>query len=1488
MKQRFLWLGLVFLGPVLMLGWWGRQAAADPFSAPLPLSSDALPLPVTNRFIIYLSQQITFDLEALPTAKVARRQAVVAQLQAFAAASQATLRRELQNGQTQGQITRYQPLWVVNAIIVEGNAAAIASFSTHPDVARIIPDTSQQYLLEPATLTGDDLTTAPGWGTAMIRAAQTWYGLGIDGTGVVIAIMDSGVDWQHPALVDRYRGTLSGTHEGNWFDVVDGSATPIDPYGHGTHVTGIAVGAEGIGVAPGATWIAVRMLNATGNGYVSEIHQAFQWLLAPGGNPALAPDLVNASWGATDMLDTAFQGDIQALHAAAILPIFAAGNSGPNGTSLTSPASLPDVFAVGATDSRDEVTWFSSRGPSPLTNEIKPDIVAPGGGIYATLPGGRYGYYSGTSMATPHVVGAAALLLSANPTLSRTELRQLLRDTAVPLYSPSPNHLAGYGRLDVYAAATSLVAHGILTGQLTPGTTGAPSLAGAVITITTPGGEALPFYPDETGQFRAWLKAGTYQMTVAPFGYMPLTVTNVVVQNGVITTRNLIPTALPFAVVSGVVRDQQGQPISATITAEGTPIRALSGSDGVYEMTLPAGSYELLAAANGYRLRAFTVSVPTSQLASFILSPAPTILLVNDGTWHYQNYYATYAQSLTDAGYTFTYHPIYNPYGDVPTLAQLQAYDVVIWASPRHSPGTIAGGVVLSAYLDEGGYALVFGPNVGETDGGGIPDPWWSFRLRGTWLGRQTPPFNLTGVAGTPFAGLSFNLNGSGSAAAHSATDRVQPAPGSLTEPILTYGDGSAAALQAGLCDPHQIVYLGFGLEAVGSSLVRRQLVERSFTWFQTPTTTVGGQFFPTQIEALAIPGTTHRYTITLHNLSEIYTDTFSLSLPDATWTASLLTPTLTLGPCQTGQTVVELTMPTDEPPDTRHTMVLQAQSVNTPTYTRQMAFHHKTPGVILLVDDDRFFDVESNFQAALTANGLVYDVWETGVTGDGLGSPPAALLPYYDMIFWFTGYDWFEPITSGEVVALTQYLAQGGRLFLSSQDYLYFHSTDPLTRDYLGVRDYWGEAAPTLVMADGLLRAAGLSEPLPVDVTPYQNFGDGLIPQPGLPVVMWQDTGLPGAVMNEGVAVNGATWRTMFWSFPWEKLPLAAQTPAMNGIIGWLSDWGGSTFEADELWSASGGSTHAFTITVRNDGELARTVTAVNTISKFLEIDLSSVTGGAVYEPLLGQLVWQGVVAPGGEKVIHYVAAAAPHTAPGSFLFNQLTLYDHQHVQGWKQILTVQVGTPDWRRSALTVWPAQPVRGQPMTYTLALHNQSAVTAPVVSSTLFLPLPLTPITATLGSSSGVVTITAGAVNWQGSVAPGQTVTVSLVLTATDELVLAWLGAAAIIADQQSQPFLITHLVPLIPPYAVYLPMGYKPYSPHPNPLPQERERTPLSRLGRGAGGEGKPYRPHPNPLPQERERTPLSRLGRGAGGEGKPYRPHPNPLPQERERTPLS
>ncbi|MEZ7172848.1 S8 family serine peptidase [Sporosarcina sp. OR05] len=418
------------------------------------------------------------------------RSAVVSELKATSLETQEDVKEFLEKQMEEGFVKEITPYYIVNGIAVTATkevAEKVASFS---EVAKVLPnETRQLFTTKSANATAPTSGIANvEWNVERVKAPQAWA-MGFDGTGTVVASIDTGVQWDHPALKEKYRGYNAVTgqvdHNYNWFDATAGRSAAYDDHGHGTHVTGTMVGSEPngsnqVGVAPGAKWIAVKAFTANG-GTDRDLLAAAQWILAPtdaNGNARvdLAPDVVNNSWGGGRGLDEWYRDVVRNWRAAEIFPEFSAGNttlSNPGGPgSVANPANYPESFATGATDINNKVGSFSLRGPSPY-GEIKPDISAPGVNIRSSVPGGGYeGGWNGTSMAGPAVSAVAAMLRQANANITVDEMEQILLDTAIPLtdsqYPTTPNHGYGYGLVDAHAAVSAIASGlGKLSGQVT-------------------------------------------------------------------------------------------------------------------------------------------------------------------------------------------------------------------------------------------------------------------------------------------------------------------------------------------------------------------------------------------------------------------------------------------------------------------------------------------------------------------------------------------------------------------------------------------------------------------------------------------------------------------------------------------------------------------------------------------------------------------------------------------------------------------------------------------------------------------------------------------------------------------------------------------------------------------------------------------------------------------------------------------------------------
>jgi subtilisin family serine protease len=292
----------------------------------------------------------------------------------------------------------------------------------------------------------------------------------VQGEGIVIGTSDSGVDGGHPALADGFRGG-----DDSWLDPWNGTASPTDHGGHGTHTMGTAAGRGGIGVAPRAQWIGCVNLDRNAAS-PSRYLDCLQFMLAPfpagadpltAGRPERAPQVLTNSWGCPGVEGCDLESlrpAVAGLRAAGIFFVAAAGNSGPSCRTVADPpAPYTETFTVGAVDEDGAVTGFSSRGPTP-DGRVKPDIMAPGANVLSALPDDTYGPEDGTSMATPHVAGVVALMWSANPTLigdiGTTE--RILRETATKaqpgLSDPAcgaPQNTVGAGLVNAYAAVAA-------------------------------------------------------------------------------------------------------------------------------------------------------------------------------------------------------------------------------------------------------------------------------------------------------------------------------------------------------------------------------------------------------------------------------------------------------------------------------------------------------------------------------------------------------------------------------------------------------------------------------------------------------------------------------------------------------------------------------------------------------------------------------------------------------------------------------------------------------------------------------------------------------------------------------------------------------------------------------------------------------------------------------------------------------------------------
>ena len=384
----------------------------------------------------------------------------------------------------------HQSFYIVNAILVKGTRDVAEALAARPDVARVegnpridnhLPK-PDSYVDIPSSLQ-QPATIEPG--INYTHAPQVWA-QGFTGQNIVVASADTGVRWTHNALKPHYRGWdgQNADHDYNWHDSIhdsvgnvcgNDSPFPCDDQAHGSHTTGTMIGDDGqgnqIGMAPGAKWIGCRNMDAN-NGTPARYIECMQWFLAPtringtDPDPTKAPDITNNSWEcppSEGCSANTLQAAVEAQAAAGIMMVSAAQNSGPSCSTVQNPPGLYEAtYTAGAlTTGTDTIASFSSRGPVTAdgSNRIKPDISAPGTGTRSSTNASdsSYANFSGTSMATPHIAGAIALLWSAIPSLRHqlTASRDALNNSAVHIASTQcgdagpPNNVYGWGRVDI-------------------------------------------------------------------------------------------------------------------------------------------------------------------------------------------------------------------------------------------------------------------------------------------------------------------------------------------------------------------------------------------------------------------------------------------------------------------------------------------------------------------------------------------------------------------------------------------------------------------------------------------------------------------------------------------------------------------------------------------------------------------------------------------------------------------------------------------------------------------------------------------------------------------------------------------------------------------------------------------------------------------------------------------------------------------------------
>ena len=614
-------------------------AAAQPPAADKiePRLLDRFTAEGTSDFTVYFVEQA--DLSAAYAMDWdARGWYVYNTLTATAARAQARAQGHLDQ-----QGLQYSSFFSGNELYVRGGTLQVATaLAALPEVAALMAP--RTYYVDPILATAPAAAPeALAWGIIDVNADDFWSAFGVQGDNIVVANVDTGVQWNHPALDQAFKCGGNPSDPACWADpsnICGGSA--CDNNGHGSHTMGTMVGDDDpsltwqAGMAPNATWIACKGCE-TNSCSEFALNSCADWIVAPNGNPANRPNVVNNSWGGGGCSNW-YLAKVQAWRAAGIFPAFSAGNNGSSCTTMGSPGDYQESFASAAHDSSRNVASFSSRGPSCYGHDpyTKPNISAPGVSVCSTVPTNSWSCgYSGTSMASPHSAGAVALLWSCNPSLvgqidQTMEILQDNADAAPAGNCGAPpdgegNYTYGYGYLNVYAAGLLWCGDvGYLDGHVYDVVTGDP-IEGAVVDAGGPTATT-----DAAGYYNMTLIVGTYDVTASHPEYESYTETGVAITVGATTTVDFDLT--PRGLLYGYVTDyDNGFPLEGAVVTAEDGTWAATDAAGYYDMYLDEGTIVVTATMADYAPESATVTIVSgwgtpqdfALQAAVVFIPAP-------------------------------------------------------------------------------------------------------------------------------------------------------------------------------------------------------------------------------------------------------------------------------------------------------------------------------------------------------------------------------------------------------------------------------------------------------------------------------------------------------------------------------------------------------------------------------------------------------------------------------------------------------------------------------------------------------------------------------------------------------------------------------------------------------------------------------------------------------------------------------------------------
>jgi hypothetical protein len=735
---------------------------------------------------------------------------IQSQKMAWSRKTQAPLRESLKRLTLSGEQIKMESLWLNNTAIITASLQMLSRLLKVKAILSIHYD--REYFLE---LPDRGLYKQPRepepltYGLEMIQARRAWKELGVSGRGVTVGVIDTGYS-DHPEFKDKVVKSRD-------FISLMPDDQPNDDLGHGSHVMGTIGGGslsgKQIGVAPKVRFVVGKIFSSRRKTSQSVILRAMQWMVDPDGNPDTDdhPRIISNSWGGfpgTLEQEKPMWEMVQGWREAGILPIFAAGNSGPERSTMRTPGGFPHSFAVGALTPDRNLPWFSSRGNIFWggVEYIKPELVAPGYEVLSVDYQAGYERLSGTSMAAPHVAGVAALMLEANPAISVDLLEEALIASAEDLDVQGKDPKTGHGLLNAYEAVRLAKSGGWLNLRVQ-----APRAHPSRVRVL---GSAKIYHTDSDGFLRIFAPEGPLQLRLESYAAFPKILDAVIKAGETQELALTLASAKSFALRLKLL-DSQGLLIpSARIEFQESPLEDSAFTGGVFNKTLRGSFLRLKIIARGYRSQKLQFLFDKNLEKRVILQPSPEVLVVGDDlSWDFESYIGDSLDTLSVA------YDIQKDNQDLHGLNDLLPYSVVIWYTGMTWRRTLEPSEqeMLRRYIQSGGRLILSGQDIGRDLQG---SEFYQKVLGARFLQDESDEEDLV-IQGR---GLEFSLDGEDSAEDQGSPDLIATA-NENSKLLFTYRESKAGAGLIHYYEGTPVIYLSFGIEGITGKVSRAKVL---------------------------------------------------------------------------------------------------------------------------------------------------------------------------------------------------------------------------------------------------------------------------------------------------------------------------------------------------------------------------------------------------------------------------------------------------------------------------------------------------------------------------------------------------------------------------------------------------------------------------------------------------------------------------------------